>query len=227
MLRWALGILILLSGASASRADLDPEKTKPYQLRVVLHVASHRVLTPNFQTQLEREIRDSIQAALGDLGYVLITRNHPLLRAILADGLEARINGWKEVSEVKTHFVLIDFVDGRYEIRARQFDGLTGMPSPVVRRSVTSDRRLVARSAALMVDSDFGLVGTITKITGRDTVEVTLKGGSLLASTVERLKKGDVFAVAQISPTGAGLQSVRVDDALLQVTAEPKEGVCP
>ena len=56
---------------------------------------------------------------------------------------------------MKIHFVLIDFVHGQYEISARQYDGTTGLASPVVRQAQTGDRLLVAREAALLVYRDF------------------------------------------------------------------------
>ena len=56
--------------------------------------------------------------------------------------------------------MLIDYSGVHYEIQARQFDGLTGRPSPVVRRDRTRDREFVAKTAALLIDQDFGLVGT-------------------------------------------------------------------
>src|SRR5205823_3034440 len=40
------------------------------------------------------------------------------------------------------------------------------------------------------------------------------------------LKKGDVFAIAQISEGGAGRRSSRERDALLQVTDDPQDGIC-
>jgi hypothetical protein len=239
MYRLALGISILLAsrGESASGGpQLDPEVSQPYQLRIVLHVAKHRLLNPIFQVQVERELHDGMQAALGDLAVVTVVKEHPLLALIEREGIERALDGWKEISETKTHFVLIDFVNGRYEIQARQFDGLTGLASPVVRRKATADRQLVARTAALLLDLDFGLVGTIVKSNDKD-VEVILKGGGL-ASPIERwLKKGDVFGIAKMAsrdatrrgpsaPEAASLQSSRVPGALLQVVEEPKGGGC-
>jgi hypothetical protein len=235
MFRLILSVFILLAnwGAPAygDPPQLDPELNLPYRLHVVLHVAKHRLLTPIFRDQVERELGDSIQAALGDLALVTVVQKHPRLEAVETEGLDRALNGWKEISETKTHFVLIDFVNGRYEVQARQFDGLTGLPSPVVRRKVTADRRLVARTAALLLDLDFGLVGTVTKVKDND-VAVTLKGGGLGAPIDRWLKKGDVFAIAEIASRGASapgvrrLQSSRVRGALLQVAEDPKDGGC-
>src|SRR5262249_12642053 len=136
------------------------------------------------------------------------------------------------LSDAKIHFVLIDFADGRYVIQARQYDGLTGLASPVVRRRENSDRQLVAREAALLVDKDFGMVGTVAgdaralKASG-DKVDIFLKGGKVGASQDHWVKKGDVFAVAQIiNQGGARQRSYRVPWTLLQVAQEPKDGLC-
>jgi hypothetical protein len=181
---------------------------------------------------VRRELHESLQAALGDLARVEIVPEHPLLAEVQAKGLQQALDGWNLLSDAKIHFVLIDFADGRYVIQARQYDGLTGLASPVVRRSENSDRQLVAHEAALLVDKDFGMVGTIAadargfKASG-DKVDIFLKGGKVGAPLDHWVKKGDVFAVAQIIKQGGARQrSYRVPWTLLQVASEPKEGVC-
>src|SRR5713101_3176280 len=88
---------------------LDPETDKPYELRVVLGVADQRLLTDVFKEQVERELRDGLQAALGDLATVEVVRAHPRLKEVEANGLQA-LDAWKDVDGVKTHFVMIDYV---------------------------------------------------------------------------------------------------------------------
>src|SRR5207245_207055 len=103
-----------------------------------------------------------------------------------------------------THFVFVNFVAGQYEIQARQHDGLTGQASPVIRRARTSDREFVARTAALLIGQDFGVVGTVTqKLQAQpETVRVVLKGSSLGTPSEGWVKKGDVFNLVQISRVG-------------------------
>ena len=86
-----------------------------------------------------------------------------------------------EAGSAKRHFVEVSFADGRYVVRARQHDGSTGLASPVVRRTWTSDRQFVARAAALLIDQDFGVVGTVVpgKSEGQ-MVQLALKGGGFL-----------------------------------------------
>src|SRR5206468_3837969 len=112
-----------------------------------LQVAEHRLLTPVFQQQLERELRGLLQLTYGPLARVEVVRVHRLLKDIRARGLQA-LDDWDELSKVKTHFVLLDFADGRYRLQARQHDGWTGMASPVTRRAEVAEPRLVARTAA-------------------------------------------------------------------------------
>jgi hypothetical protein len=222
--------LCVLCGKSA--AALDPETDKAYRLQVVLRIAEHRLLTPVFQDQIRRELRDSLQAALGDLGRVELVRDHSLLKEVEAKGLQQALDAWNVLSDTKVHFVLIDFANGRYQIQARQYDGLTGLASPVVRRSQTTDRQLVAREAALLVDKDFGLVGTVADDTRAvpakgDRVDVVLKGGKLGVPLDHWVKKDEVFAVAQIVSQGGRRQrSFRVPWTLLRVAEEPKDGLC-
>jgi hypothetical protein len=190
---------------------------KPYHLRVVLHVARHRLLTDIFRQRLERELRDGIQGALGELGHVEVVRDHPKLAEVLRDGLQRALDGWTERSDVKTHFVLIDYSGVHYEIQARQHDGITGRPSPVVRYDRTRDRAFVGKAAALLIKQDFGLVGTVqSEPDAGKVVKVELRGGGLDVPWGRWVQPGDVFALLQ--PAGP------VQWAVLQVKDAPAEG---
>jgi hypothetical protein len=217
-------VLLLLFLPSLALAKLDPGLKTPYQLRVVLHVADNRFLTPIFQEQLERELRDHLQLTYRALAKVEVVRSHPLLREVLAKGLQQALAGWEELSNVRTHFVLIDFADGRYHLQARQHDGITGLTSPIVRRDSTGDRRLVAQKAARLVDRDFGLAGTVIESGGE--IEVVLQGGGLGVPLERRLPAGAVFAVARITKEGNRLRSNRLPWAVLQTLQEPRQGRC-
>src|SRR5262249_49072759 len=98
----AAACVALLPAAAA--ADLDPELDRPYRLDVVLPVPEHRLLTDVFKDKAERELRDGLQASFGDLAEVRVAHEHPRLKEVLDRGLERALDGWKEVSEVKTHF---------------------------------------------------------------------------------------------------------------------------
>src|SRR5262249_27804127 len=157
---------------------------------------------------------DGLQAALGDLALVEVVRQHPKLAEIAEKGLSV-LESWKDISDVKTHFVLVDFIDGQYDLQARQFDGLTGQASPVIRRDRTPDRQFVARTAALLVGRDFGLVGTaVADKTGSDTVKVTIKGAGLGVPLDRWIRPGEVFALVQIAQAGGGLRGNRMQWAL-------------
>lgn len=219
-------VSLCLCGSNPLHANLDPELKQPYRLQVVLHIAKHPSLTDVFRDQVERELRDGLSAALGDLARVEVVRQHPRLPDVLEKGLQQGLDGWKELSNTKTHFVLIDFVRDQYEIQARQHDGLTGQPSAVVRRERVPDRRFVSRAAALLLDLDFGLVGTITDRGDGQTVRVTLKGAGLGVPLERWVRKGEVFALVRISQGAGGRWPFRVPYALLQVEETTKEGVC-
>jgi hypothetical protein len=221
-----LGLFLLLAiGRPLAASELN----SPYQLHIVLHVAEHRLLTPVFRDRVERELHDTVQAALGDLGQVTLLKEHPLLERVRTRGLQHALEHWKDTADVKTHFVLIDYSGSEYEIQARQHDGVTGLVSPCVRRDRTPDRDLVARTAALLLAQDFGLLGTIRKAPDARKaqgvpVEVELRGGGL-APLTGWVHKGDVFAL--VAPASVG---VTVPEAFLQVTEPPREdardGVC-
>lgn len=222
VIAWVLCAAFLALPPSAAAA-LDPEVNKPYHLKIVLRVAKHRLLTPVFKDQLQRELRDSLQAGFGALAQVEVVEKHPLLNEIEAKGLQPALDGWKEVSGTKTHFVLLDFADGQYEIQAAQHDGHTGLASPV-RRSRTADRQFVARTVALLIDRDFGLVGTVE---GKGPeVKVTLKGSGLGVPLDRWVGRDEVFSIARLERSGQAQQAVREPWALLQVNDGPKDGCC-
>jgi hypothetical protein len=216
---------LVLCPLSLAVAALDPELKRPYQLEVVLDIAKHRLLTPLFADRVEQELRDSLQAILGDLARVTVTRAHPLLKEIREKGLEKALDGYKKISDVKTHFVLIDFEEGEYRIQARQYDGMTGLPSPQVRRAQDVDPRLVVRKASSLVEQDFGLVGTVTSVDKR-IVKLGIRAGDLGLPLERWVKVNEVFAVAAINRGGTGFVSTRLQWALLQVTDPPREGIC-
>ncbi len=227
-----LPTLTLLSLCGSSFASPDAESAKPYKLTVVLRVAEHPLLTPLFKEQLQRELRDGLRDALNpNLVHVEVVSSHPILDEVNQRGLQAALDNFKSADKnaepIKTHVVLVNYVEGKYEIQAGQLDGLTGLATPVVRKARLEDpagRQLVARTAALMVQRDFGLVGTV--VDGRDPnkVRIALKGGKLGVPLDSWVQKNEVFAVVQVNRLG-GSQPVR--DAILQVIDPPdKDGVC-
>jgi hypothetical protein len=206
-----------------SPAQLDPEANKPYQLRVVLSVADHRMLTPSFQKQLESDLQAQLRLAFGKLADVKVVRGHPLLSDIHARGLGAVLAAWDEVSEQETVFVLVDFRDGHYALQVGQHSGMTGLSGPGVRTLAVANRQHVAAEAARLIHRDFGLVGTVAEVTPQG-VHVVLKGGALAGDLKDWVKKGDIFAAAKMSRTGDKLQAERIEWAVLQAIQVPQDG---
>src|SRR5262249_5372832 len=185
----------------------------------------NRLLTDVFRDQVKRELRDALQAALGELAQVEIVEEHPLLPEVRRLGL-GRLAGWKTPSDehdVKTHFVLIDYAAGRYEILARQHDRRTGIWGPT-RTDRTSDRAFVARAAALLVERDFGPVGSFDVWPRGEQqpqeVRLRLRGAGLGVPLGRWVKEGDVFAVVQVLG-GDATQEVKY--AVAQVKEPPRD----
>src|SRR5262249_36521231 len=192
----------LLTLASPPCLAIDPEMARPYKLQVVLRFSDHRDLTPVLKEKVERELRDNVGAGSGAVVQVEVTRTHPRLKEIEEKGLQA-LDSWKDVTGVKTHFVLIDYVDNTfYEIKARQHDGYTGQVSPVIRRDKTPSRDFLARTIGYLIDRDFGIVGEVTNPGDENTVEVTLKGAGPDVPMSRWLKPGDVFSLVEIVQSG-------------------------
>lgn len=232
-------LIVLLAAPSFSQAALDPELKKPYHLRVILRIAEKPQFTDIFREQVKREVHDSIQLGLEELGRAeVIDASNPtaklnsleikVLKELQAKDLQRVLDdrSLQVLSDVKTHFVLIDLVNDRYEIQARQHDGSTGLAGPVVRRDNTRDRLLVARKAVLLIKQDFGLVATLLEKVNDQVVKLALKAGDLGVPMERWVKKGEVFAIAQVKQGPNGPWSFRVPHALLQVIEEPVQGVC-
>src|SRR5690348_12627897 len=62
----------LCAGQISRAQSLPTDGGRPYQLDIVLSLAEKPVFTKVFRERLRREIGDSFQAALGDLGEVKV-----------------------------------------------------------------------------------------------------------------------------------------------------------
>jgi len=213
----ALAFLLftLLAGAAHAQPKSSPGAS-PYQVQVVLHIAENRFLTPLFQEQLQKDLRDRLRIALGKVAVVNVTRTHGLLADIEADGLRAALNGWDEVSGTRTCFVLLEYAAGRYRLRLRQHDGLTGLASPNIQEVFVSDRGRIAETAATLIRRDFGLVGTVAASDG-DEVVLEIHGGELIGDLADWIQPGQAFLPCRIGQEGARADSTRVPWTLLEV----------
>jgi hypothetical protein len=221
----------------ACAQSLPTDSDLPYQLNIVLKVADKPVFTKVYRERLRREIGDSFQAALGDLGEVKVFEATNVDGRLAGDkvppgldalwravegaslGLQNAFEGHHQIRPYKAHFVLIEYEDGMFVIRARQLDGPTGLSSPLVREARTRDHELVARTAALLIERDFGIVGTLPPQSSSPTeMSVSLQAGKRQAAMNEWLNKGDVLAISLIRDEQGTQTGERVEWALLQVT---------
>jgi hypothetical protein len=227
--RFSFGLLLtaclaglFLAGPAGAASDLR----EPYRIRLVLCVAKHRLLTNVFKERVARELKDGAQAALGELAKLEVASDdpkleHPRLKDIRRFGLGRGLDGFNERSPYHTYFVRIDFTGTVYEIETRQYDGTIGRLSPVVRRGRTHDAAYVARTAALLLERDLGLLGTVdSEPDERGLVQVGLKGGKLGTDLSRWVKKGEVFALTRASGGD------EIPWSVLQVEEPPADGVC-
>jgi hypothetical protein len=190
-------------GAIPARAD-SLGADSPYHYQVVLRFAENRAFTTRFKEEVARDVRNWLQSALGDLAEVEVVLTHPRLKDIEEKGMQV-LDTWHEADDLKTHFVLVDFVDGQYQVQARQFDGYAGLPGQLRKAERTADRPFLARLIALTLDRDFGLVGTVESADLKNA-RVVFKGGALVPSLDGWVQPGEVFALIQPGPTPVRLQ---------------------
>ncbi len=248
-MRWITFLIIAFVAAPAARAAIDPETKTPYRLRVVLRIAEHPHFTEHFCRELKRELQGNLQSALGNLGTVEIVdlrsikkeNWEPLWKQADEKGL-ASLDSFNETGGGKTHFLFLDFNEDQYQLQARQHDGASGFVTPIVRKASTHVHGFVARLAAVTIGQDFGLVATLDPTGAGERVFIKVRGGE--RGPFDRwVKKGDVFAVVGVGPERRPAPAApnsksppktitvqtgkRVDDMLLLVVDDPRDGLIP
>jgi hypothetical protein len=216
--------LLAVFALSLSRSFASSEARDPYQFRIVIHFERHREFTEVYRQQIKREVGDGIQAALGRAAKVEVTDSHPKLLDIRTQGLARALDRYRERNKFHTFFVLIELSGTDYQIQSRLHDGLTGLPSPVVRKDRTNDRSFVARKTAFLLNRDLGLHGTVISEPdpGR-LVKVELKATSFGVDLGRWVSKGEVFQLVRVDGAGPAQPEKW---SYLQVVEPPRAGVC-
>jgi len=206
MVRCLVTAAVLFAVAAPAQAQLDPETRTPYLWRVVLKAQPHPLLSGSFREQLKRDLAAALQPALGSLGTVEVVDLDDVPRdkwdalwQQFDDKGFAALDSTRDLTTAKTHFLKLGYADGQYHLESRQYDGFTGLASPVVRKQTVRAPELVGRTAGLMLDRDFGLTGTV-EAAPREEAKVTLRAGQL-GSVEKFVKAGDIFAVSQVKKT--------------------------
>src|SRR5438045_2130970 len=137
---WAVVVGLVVTSPAVA---LGPEADQPYDFRVIVRIAPHRLLTPAFRRQLQADLQDSLQAALGTLAQVRVLDAAALPAGAWLD--PASLGAPSPLNPAKRHFVDVSYAGGQYVVLARQLDGSTGLASPVLRHDRTADRAFVAR----------------------------------------------------------------------------------
>lgn len=199
--------VFLFTSPVVAQPSLDPEPAGPCLWRIVVKTEPHPLLTASFRDQLKRDLVAALQPAIGLLGTVdvidldeaLAGKADSLVQDFAAKGFTA-LDGTRDLTGVKTHFLRVEVRDGQYHLESRQHDGFVGLASPVVRKQSTRSPELVGRAAGLMIDRDFGLAGTLEQPYAANATEVTVRfRGGKLGSVDRFVKEGDVFALAKIT----------------------------
>src|SRR5205814_9841252 len=121
-----------------------------------------------------------------------------LIKAFRDDGFAAFEKAGLPLTGDKYHGLGIDYRDGAFTLAARQFDGFTGLMTPLLRTRTVRSLDQIARAAGLLLEPDFAPAGTVEVILN-DAAHVTLLlRASKLAPLETRVKPGDVFAVSVI-----------------------------
>ncbi|VTS00876.1 coiled-coil domain-containing protein [Tuwongella immobilis] len=245
----------LLPGTVAAQSKpLDPGLATPYRLRVVLHAPAHPIITAAFRQRLAHELESLLGTELGrmgelewiDLATIPPAQWQPLWKQFVQTGF-ATLEGVHPPAGEKTHFVELSYLDGQYQLAARQLDGSTGLASPLVRRFRTPDRAIVPRLMATLIRRDFGIISTIERISDDkpELVRLTIRGGNLAPNLDRLVKPGEVFTVVQMrlpprnrfaaptattsataTPAPPAMTGVRMPEVFVIVQDAPVDGVC-
>ena len=208
MLRIALSLAcgVVLS-STGSAAPLDPETNTPYHWRVVVQARSHPLFPASAREQTLRDVRAALLTLTGplarveviDLLTVPVEQREPLWKQFAEKGWSALdAPDARTITGVKTHFLKIDVRDETFHLEARQLDGDTGLPSPVLRKKQTNVADTVGRVAGLLIGKDFGPVATIETMDPKAGVaQVRFRAGAL-GGMDRHARPGDVMAVVAV-----------------------------
>jgi hypothetical protein len=207
MVRSLLVAVAVVALAQPARAQLDTEVKQPYLWRVVLSAKPHPLITPEVRERLKRDVVAALQTGIGTFGAVefidladLPADKEPLLQQFIEKGFPA-LDAPRDLTGAKTHFLKLEYRDGQFHIETRQYDGFTGLSSPLVRAQSVRGADQLGRAAGLLLERDFGLAGTVEAMPGRtDLVKVQLRGAAL-GTVSTQVAVGDVFAVAAVRKT--------------------------
>ena len=205
-----VAVVALSAGSPAFAQPLDAEPKQSYLWRVVVKTNAHPLVTPEFRERVKRDVVAALQTGIGTLGAVEVfdladpalprDKWEPLWQQFDEKGFAA-LDAPRDLTGAKTHFLRVEYRDGKYFLETRQYDGFTGLSSPLVRAQSVRAPEQVGRAAGLMLDRDFGLVGTVEAVAGRtDEVKVLLRGSGL-GPMSGLVRNGDVFAVAAVRKT--------------------------
>lgn len=199
-------VIVCAELATAQTKTLDPEPNAPYRWQIGIRCNQHPVLSPAVRQQLARELRAALQATIDTAGEVSVIDftntpdvTNPVLKAFIDRGWAALDpDPARELTGIKTHILTVNYTDGEFHLAARQLDGFTGIASPVLRKQSVRAVDMLGRVAALLIEPDFGPVGTVNTFSSDpEHVTVTFRGVAL-ASPANWIKKGDVLVVSAI-----------------------------
>jgi len=221
-MRSCLTALVLLSFVSPPAGAADVGAGKPYEYQVLLKFGANRLLTPAYCRQIADELRDGLQSAFGALAHVQVidVNANP---AAMGNWIDPTSGNWAERLEAgKRHFVAVDLAKTEYSIRARQYDGATGQPSPLLRQAITADRHFVGRQILRFLNEDFGAVGTVSRKED-PKIWLQLQGGAIPSVDMARwVPTGSVFALVEVRGDGASAQVI--PSTYVRTTAPPANG---
>lgn len=206
----AVAAAVLGLPAAARAQQPEPELKSPYLWRVVVKTKPHPLITPSLRDRLKRDLLAALQPGIGAFGHVDVVDLDEVPRDqwdVLWTNFEQKgfaaldPDPTRDLTGTKTHFVRVEVRDGVFHLESRQYDGFTGLATPMVRRQSTRDPALVGRVAGLMVDRDFGLAGTVEPIADKPGEAIIRLRGGLIGPLDKMVKVGDVFAVATVRKT--------------------------
>lgn len=215
-------------------APLSAETKEPYTWRILLRTTKHPFLDNAVRERLGRELKAALQPSLGPLGSVEVidlataTNLDAISKEFQAKGfaaLEPAAN--RPLNGIKYHGLNIDYKEGAYQLNARQYDGFTGLASPLLRTKIVRTPDQIARMAGILLEPDLGAVGTVEVIPTDATHVMLVMRGNALGPVETLVKKGDIFAVSVIKenkPTG--LVGAPVQFTLLKVVEPVANGSC-
>lgn len=225
MFRFAMALLVVIPMTAAAASD--PQPSEPYCWRILVRTPKHPLFTEAFREQLSRELVAALQPGLGLLGSVEVIDTSKATKTFAKSFHET---GWsvfeaaKMLDGIKYHGLNIEQRDGAFVLTARQYDGFTGLTTPLLKTRTVRSLDQIPRAAGMLIEPDFSPVAMIERHGTDESLVILTFRGHTLVNLNSRVKTGDIFAVSIVKESNKSLAATAMAYTFLKTIEPVRDG---